>query len=254
VLESTLPYLDVRLKQLCYFIKHVAFLEVYQLTQDDSYLNKRISFATAINTPNLVAPFVKQLLLVEVCCFGTVELMWKFYRAQSAAKHLKLDRLEKRFKAGGTIMAADSSFIPESNLTPDSLLTFIKFDLRDKNVNAFESFASNIYKQSFEMHYSGLSPVGYYLVEQRCIKEMYQVFMDKFPFIHSVLALTVSSPQSRGNHVGLSPYFGEDNEDGNDDHENNNSDISDVVYLGKYEKLTKKERAILEFFIAQLRL
>ncbi len=174
--------------------KHVAFLEVYQLTQDDSYLNEKISFATTTNPCNLVAPFVEQLLLVEGCCFGTVELMWKFYRAQSAAKRLKLDRLEKRFKAGGAIMEADSSFIPESNPTPDSLLTFIKFDLRDKNVNAFKSFASNIYKQSFEMHYSRFSPVGFYLVEQQCIKEMHQFFMDKFPFIHSVLALTVSSP------------------------------------------------------------
>jgi hypothetical protein len=109
--------------------KHDAFLEVYQLTQDDSYLNERISFATTTNPCNLVAPFVEQLSLVEGCCFGTVELMWKFYRARLAAKQLKLDRLEKRFKAGGAIMAADSSSIPESNPTPDSLLTFIKFDL-----------------------------------------------------------------------------------------------------------------------------
>jgi hypothetical protein len=41
--------------------KHVAFLEVYQLTQDDSNLNERISFATTTNPHNLVAPFVKQL-------------------------------------------------------------------------------------------------------------------------------------------------------------------------------------------------
>ncbi len=63
-------------------------------------------------------------------------------------------------------MVADSSFIPESNPAPDSLSTFIKFDLRDKNVNAFKSFAFNIYKQSFEMHYSGFSLVGFYLVKQ----------------------------------------------------------------------------------------
>ncbi len=155
--------------------KYVAFLEVYQLTQDDSYLNKRISFATTTNPCNLVAPLVAKLLLVEGCHFGTVELMWRFYWAQSAAKQLKLDRLEtkqlkldrlkKRFKSGGGILASDSTFIPKSNPSPDSLLTFIKFDLRDQNVNAFESFASNIYKQSFEMHYRGFPPVGFYLVE-----------------------------------------------------------------------------------------
>ena len=139
-------------------------------------------------------------------------------------------------------MVADSSFIPESNPTPDLLLTFIKFDLRDKNVNAFESFASNIYKQSFAMHYSGFAPVGLYLVERRCRKEMYQCFMDKFPFIHSVLALTVSSPQSRGNRVGLSPYFGEDDEDLDDNRENDDASDAGVVDLGKEDdKLTKKE-------------
>jgi hypothetical protein len=78
--------------------------------------------------------------------------------------------------------------------------------------------------------------------------------MEKFPFIHSVLALTVSSPRSRGNCIGLSPYFGEDDEDLDDDHENDDATIAGVVDLGKEDKLTKKERAILEFFIAQLRL
>ncbi len=144
--------------------KHAAFLEVYQLTQEDSYLNERILFATTTNPCYLVAPFVKQLL-VEGCCFGTVELMLKFYWAQSAAKQLKLDRLENRLQSGGGLQASDSSFIPESNPSPDLLLTLIKFDLRDKNVNAFKSFASNIYKQSFAMHYSGLALVGFYLVE-----------------------------------------------------------------------------------------
>jgi hypothetical protein len=78
--------------------------------------------------------------------------------------------------------------------------------------------------------------------------------MDKFPFIHSVLALTVSSPRSRGNRIGLSPYFGEDDEDCDDDHENDDDDVLGVVYLGEDDELTKKEQAILEFFIAQLRL
>ncbi len=146
--------------------KHIAFLEVYHLTQEDSYLNERILFATTTNPRNLVAPFVEQLLLVEGCCFGTVKLMWKFYRAQSAAKQLKLDRLENRIQSGGGLQASDSSFIPKSNPSPDLLLTLIKFDLRDENVNAFKSFASNIYKQSFAMHYSRFAPVGFYLVKQ----------------------------------------------------------------------------------------
>ncbi len=132
--------------------KHIVFLEVYELTKDDSYLNERISFGITTNPQNLVAPFVEQLALVEGCHFGTMETLWKFYRAQLAAKQLKLDRLDKRFKSGAATLTADSSFVPETH-HPESLLIHIKNDLRDDNVNAFESFASNIYKQSFERHY-----------------------------------------------------------------------------------------------------
>ncbi len=77
--------------------------------------------------------------------------------------------------------------------------------------------------------------------------------MDKFPFIQSVLALTVSSPRARGIGVSLSPYFGEDDEDLDDNNENDDASNAGVVDLGKEDdELTKKEQAILEFFFAQL--
>jgi hypothetical protein len=157
--------------------KHIAFLEVYQLTKDDSYLSKNIAFGHTSNPTKLVTPFLQQLALVEGCCFGMVETLWKFYRAQSVAKQMKLDHLEKRLTSGGTL-AVDSSLQPKTNPTPNYLLTFIKSDLRDENVDVFESYASNAYKNSFEVHYSGFALVGCNLVDQHRIKELYWYFTD----------------------------------------------------------------------------
>ncbi len=101
------------------------------------------------------------------------------------------------------------------------------------------------------MHYNGFAPVGCYLVDRHSIKELFWYFIDKFPFIYSVLALTVSSPHSRGDCVELSSYFRED-DDNSEDNDNDSKDVSGVDESGDYDELTKKERAILEFFIAQL--
>jgi hypothetical protein len=46
-------------------------------------------------------------------------------------------------------------------------------------------------------------------------------------------------------------YFG-DNDYNSEDNENDSNEVSCVDELGNYDALTKKERAILEFFIAQL--
>ncbi len=49
--------------------------------------------------------------------------------------------------------------------------------------------------------------MGDFLVERRYIRTMYDLFVELFPFVHSVLAMTVSSPRAHGNQVGLSSFF-----------------------------------------------
>jgi len=101
---------------------------------------------------------------------------------------------------------------------------------------------------------------------------LYDKFVTLFPYIHSVFALTVSSSRARGERVALSasfdgiilPNLGVENEafddsdsSGNSDHGNANAggNVSDGG--GETEEqylLGKKERAIMEFFFAMIRI
>jgi len=62
----------------------------------------------------------------------------------------------------------------------------------DDNIESFVGIVDDIYKKSFENQYKDFTVVNDYLVEKKDILEMYQCLVDRFPFIHSVLALTVS--------------------------------------------------------------
>jgi hypothetical protein len=118
--------------------------------------------------------------------------------------------------------------------------------------------------------------------------EMYDLMKSLFPLVHSVIAITVSSERKRGEQVDLSSFFDvdDDNEGDSDDCGVDRDDVGisvddDVVVPGsvcdvmgncddfgildcdeqddadiqhEHELLTKRERAILEFFIAKLRL
>jgi len=86
-------------------------------------------------------------------------------------------------------------------------------------------------------HYSGFTSVNGYLVERRSIRHMYNAMKAIFPFIHSVLSLTVSNP--RGEQI---PIFSQDDF----------TNVTDTPNME--EELSKRERAVLEFFIAQIRL
>ena len=67
------------------------------------------------------------------------------------------------------------------------------------NVDSFVSIVSEAYKTPFERQYIGFVVVGDFLVERRYIRTMYDSFVELYPFVHSVLAMTVSSPRAHGN-------------------------------------------------------
>ncbi len=126
--------------------------------------------------------------------------------------------------------------------------------------------------KSFMDQYTGFVSSEGYLVDRKHILEMYDLMKTSFPFVHSVIAMVVSTPRSR---VDLSPFFdGDDdngdeydngNDDNGDDHNDGNYDNEDDLFeyniidnsgvfddTGR-ELLTKRERAVLEFFIAKIR-
>jgi hypothetical protein len=131
--------------------------------------------------------------------------------------------------------------------------TSVRLELSDENIETFVLVVETAYKNSFEPQYIGFSFFGKSLVERKHLRAMYNSMGDLFPFVHSVLAMTVSSPRARGNRVDVSSFFDDGNaEDDNvtddessDELKCNDEDVSDA--------LSKKQRAILEFFIAKLR-
>ena len=84
-----------------------------------------------------------------------------------------------------------------------------------------------------------------FLVERRYIRPMYDSFVELFPFVHSVLAMTVSSPCPCKNQVGLSSFFNTgkaaDLDEGNAD------DVSDTELTE--DNLTAKQCAELDFLL-----
>jgi hypothetical protein len=66
----------------------------------------------------------------------------------------------------------------------------------DENIDKFVSVVESAYRTSLEHHHSGFVVVDEFLIERRSIRAMYETFVELFPFIHSVIALTVllSSP------------------------------------------------------------
>ena len=96
----------------------------------------------------------------------------------------------------------------------------VRLELSDENIETFVSVVESAYKNSFECMYIGFSAVGNYLVERKYLRTMYNSLVDLFPFVHLVLAMTVSSPCARGNRVDCSSFFDDGNAE--DDNVTNN--------------------------------
>ncbi len=91
---------------------------------------------------------------------------------------------------------------------------------------------------------------------------MYNVLKELFPFFHSVFALAVSLSRTQGNAVALSRFLcpavgiGDDLVLCDDGYANNDDGLSSKEEDGKNngdnKELSKREHAMLEFFIAKI--
>jgi hypothetical protein len=63
--------------------QHVGYLEIYKrVYSDDPFVNEGIVFTkNARAIESLLTPFLHQLALFEGCRIGTMEVLWKYYRA-----------------------------------------------------------------------------------------------------------------------------------------------------------------------------
>ena len=132
------------------------------------------------------------------CCVSTAEIIWKHDRALSAS-HSKMRRrdLNKTTKAAMLISTTRCCYVNDNDNSNNSvyLLSIIRSVLTDENIDSFLNLVEDIYKQSFELQYKGFTVVNDYLVERKDVKTMYELLVDLFPFVHLVLALTVTHSQ-----------------------------------------------------------
>jgi hypothetical protein len=74
-------------------LRYVAYLEVYLKTLPDAFISERIQFNNSVrDTTKLVAPFLKHLSLFDGCGFGSVEVLWKYYRTVTTSNQRERSR------------------------------------------------------------------------------------------------------------------------------------------------------------------
>jgi hypothetical protein len=138
-------------------------------TSADSFLSHRVGFSNnARDSSKLVRPFLEQLLLFEGCCFGTLEILWKYYRS---IKTLNQRRHRSNQLQADSIRAstARTDTVYANGDDPEHFMSVIRLELSAENVDAFVSIVGEAYKTSFERQYIGFAVVGDFLVERRYI-------------------------------------------------------------------------------------
>jgi len=183
----------------------VAFIQVYPRSSPDCFLSDDISFNHKLCVGSkLDVPFIEQLSLFNGCVFSVVKIMWKYYRALHLINHKNLANAAGR-AAKAIAAAALATSSPPDNEGPngefdgefarDGIITIVRDELSNDNLDQFVSVVDNAYQSSFDGHYSGFTLMNGYLVERVCIRQMYYSMKQIFPFIHSVVSSIASNPR-----------------------------------------------------------
>ena len=187
-------------------LRDVGYLQIYMKTSSDAFLSDRIGFSNNVRSATtLIRPFVKQLSLFDGCWFGTLEILWKYYRSITNSNQPRHRVIQSQLAVAQATMCVSNGM--QDTDVPLFDDTFVRLELSDENIETFVSVVETAYKISFQSQYIGFSVVGDYLVERKYLRTMYNSLIDLFPFVHSVLAMTVSLPRARGNRVDVSSFF-----------------------------------------------
>ncbi len=191
--------------------QHVGYLEMYGRMKCDSFLSNSIGFNKNVhNVSKIDAPLVQQLSLFDGCQFGTHEVLWKYYWSVVNANQHDCLHQQKRAAASEREMMLEMMWEMttdgdvEHNYHQDYPLSLAWLELIDDSMDQFCSIIDDAYKTSFEREYSEFVVVGGYLLERKCIMEMYGSMFCLFPFVHSVVALNALLTHPHREQVGLS--------------------------------------------------
>ena len=166
---------------------------MYRQTRDGEVLNDDLgNFPQCTNPDNLVDPFLQQMSAVQGCTDSTVELLMKFYRADSQAK---IKQYKSKAKQAGVKEAVTTE--DEHARMRTYTLIHMKKELDEAKLFRFARQVDEIYRQSYLSHYSDFSRVSEFLVHRKDIVHLYQTFRDTFPMCHSIFSMIVSSSRYR---------------------------------------------------------
>jgi hypothetical protein len=132
--------------------QHVGCLEVYGKVRPDSFLSDRNNFSNNVqDVLKLVGPLVDQLSLFDGCRFSSVEILRKYYRAVSTAN--QREKSYKQMKFTTSLEKVIPMQMMEANETtndPENLLSLIRLELIDENIERFVGLVEHAYRTSIE--------------------------------------------------------------------------------------------------------
>ncbi len=180
-------------------LQQVGYLKVYKRTTPERFLNDGIEFSNNVrDAKKLGTSLVAQLSLFNGCCFGTMEVMWKYYRAVTTCNQRERQQRENVLKLM-TAKSALSASVSNECVLPDNpkyLLSLVRMELDNANINKFVSFIDSVYMEVLLQQYHGFATGEGYLLGHKYVIKMYGLMKVLFPFVHLVIAMTVSSPCS----------------------------------------------------------
>ena len=157
-------------------------------------------FPRANRPANLVEPFLWLIKEVRGCHFSTVKVLWKYYHTETiATRHQSTcaKNIDANTKLTNTSNDAHNivakKAIGMSGVMLDHFLC-IRNDLTYSNVSTFVVTVDEFYWDGFARHYRTFTYLNNYIVGRNDFLILYVEFMKLFPYVHSVLALMVSSP------------------------------------------------------------
>ena len=162
---------------------------------DWSYLNPHITFPRANRPTNLYELFLWLIKEVRGCHFSTVEVLWKYYCPETIATQCQSTFAKNvDAKAKLTNASNDAHNIVANKAIGMGGVTLNHF------LHICSSFAVTVdesywYWCGFKCHYGPFTYLNNYIVGRNDFLILYVEFMKLFPYVHSVLALMVSSPR-----------------------------------------------------------
>ena len=103
-------------------LRYVAYLEVFLKTLPDAFISEWIQSNDNVqDITKLVAPFLEQLFLFDGCRFGTVKVLWKYYRMVTTSNQCERSRQQLKAATMPAPLPNDNNFAEK----PEYILSLI---------------------------------------------------------------------------------------------------------------------------------